>query len=196
MKMWLNFGKVFVQENSLTELGKVLSWIYHSETLNWCIHNVAKRKIVIFFMQIEIKILIVLTTWHHVDLLGLLEVIKCLCRCGFISCNGNSALNGPVYAGIPHRNLFLFLNFIPALINIYYTHLNFSIFFWRCTWFVSNKYSCTSKFPFRALNASINRREPHWTLSCVTNCFYSFRNYDRRIYVPKYLQLGLLTDYC
>jgi hypothetical protein len=25
MKMWLNSGKVFVQENSLTELGKVLS---------------------------------------------------------------------------------------------------------------------------------------------------------------------------
>jgi hypothetical protein len=26
------------------------------------------------------------------------------------------------WAGIPHRNLFLFLYFIPALINIYYTH--------------------------------------------------------------------------
>jgi hypothetical protein len=30
------------------------------------------------------------------------------------------AKNGPVYTGIPYRNFFLFLDFIPALINIYY----------------------------------------------------------------------------
>jgi hypothetical protein len=31
-------------------------------------------------------------------------------------------------AGIPYGNLFLFLNFIPALINLYYIHLSFSMF--------------------------------------------------------------------
>jgi hypothetical protein len=30
----------------------------------------------------------------------------------------SSARNGPVHAGIPYRNFFLFLNFIPALTNI------------------------------------------------------------------------------
>jgi hypothetical protein len=29
------------------------------------------------------------------------------------------AINGSVYTGIQYRNLFLFLNFIPALTNIY-----------------------------------------------------------------------------
>jgi hypothetical protein len=33
------------------------------------------------------------------------------------------ARNGPVYAGIPHRNFFL-LNFIPALLNTYNIHLS------------------------------------------------------------------------
>jgi hypothetical protein len=39
--------------------------------------------------------------------------------------------NRPVYAGIPCRNFFLFLNFIMTLINIYYMyyiHLSFTIF--------------------------------------------------------------------
>jgi hypothetical protein len=35
-------------------------------------------------------------------------------------------------AGIPHRNFFLFLNFIPALININYIYLPFSPLFCRC----------------------------------------------------------------
>jgi hypothetical protein len=38
-----------------------------------------------------------------------------------------SARNGPAYAGIPYRNFFLFLNFTPAIINIYCIHLSFSI---------------------------------------------------------------------
>jgi hypothetical protein len=37
-----------------------------------------------------------------------------------------SARNGPVCAGVPYRNLFLFLNFIPAVINVYY--INLSVF--------------------------------------------------------------------
>jgi hypothetical protein len=47
-------------------------------------------------------------------------------RCKVIG--GCSARNGPVYAGIPYRNLSLCLTHIPALINIYYIHLSFSIF--------------------------------------------------------------------
>jgi hypothetical protein len=42
---------------------------------------------------------------------------------------GTIAQNGPVYVGIPCRNFFLFLNFIPALINIYYINLSFYILF-------------------------------------------------------------------
>jgi hypothetical protein len=38
------------------------------------------------------------------------------------------ARNGPVYAGIPYQNFFLFLNFIQALVNIYYIHLTFPYF--------------------------------------------------------------------
>jgi hypothetical protein len=41
-----------------------------------------------------------------------------------------SARNGLVHAGIPYRNLFLFLNSIPALTNIWYRFLFFSIL-WR-----------------------------------------------------------------
>jgi hypothetical protein len=37
----------------------------------------------------------------------------------------SSARNGPVYAGTPCLNFFLFLNFIPALTNIHYSHLFF-----------------------------------------------------------------------
>jgi hypothetical protein len=40
----------------------------------------------------------------------------------------SSARNAPIYAGTPYRNFFLFLNFIPALINIYYTRLYFPFF--------------------------------------------------------------------
>jgi hypothetical protein len=38
----------------------------------------------------------------------------------------SNARNGPVYAGIPYQNFFLFLNFIQALINTHYIHLYFS----------------------------------------------------------------------
>jgi hypothetical protein len=41
---------------------------------------------------------------------------------------GTSAQNGPVYASIPYQNLFLYLNFIPALINIDNINLTFSLF--------------------------------------------------------------------
>jgi hypothetical protein len=43
----------------------------------------------------------------------------------------NCAGNGPVYAGTPYRNFFLFLNFMPTFINIYYIQLCFQFFFWR-----------------------------------------------------------------
>jgi hypothetical protein len=59
---------------------------------------------------------------------------------------------GLVYAGIPYRNLFLLLNFILALIYMYYIHLSFSFCeggLYFC--FASKKYTGTSKFPFRAL---------------------------------------------
>jgi hypothetical protein len=41
---------------------------------------------------------------------------------------GASARNGPVYANIPYRNFFLFLNFIPALINMYNIRVYFFLF--------------------------------------------------------------------
>jgi hypothetical protein len=44
---------------------------------------------------------------------------------------GRSARSGPVCAGIPHRNFFLFLNFIPALTSIHYIHFCFPHFFWQ-----------------------------------------------------------------
>jgi hypothetical protein len=39
-----------------------------------------------------------------------------------------SARNEAIYASIRYYNLFWFLNFIPALINIDYIHLSFPIF--------------------------------------------------------------------
>jgi hypothetical protein len=41
---------------------------------------------------------------------------------------GTSARNGPVFAGIPYRNFFLFMTFISALITMHYINLSFSIF--------------------------------------------------------------------
>jgi hypothetical protein len=63
-----------------------------------------------------------------------------------------SARNGPVYAGIPYWNFLSFLNFILALINIYYIHLSFfPIFLTAYPCFAFKNYIGTSKFPFRAL---------------------------------------------
>jgi hypothetical protein len=42
----------------------------------------------------------------------------------------SSARNGHVYAGILYRYIFLFLNFISALVNMCYPCIFFS-FFWR-----------------------------------------------------------------
>jgi hypothetical protein len=47
----------------------------------------------------------------------------------------SSAWNHSVYAGILYRNFFLFLNFIPELISMYYIHLFFSIFLTVCPCF-------------------------------------------------------------
>jgi hypothetical protein len=58
------------------------------------------------------------------------------------------------WAGIPYRNFFLFLNFIPALTNIYYIHLYIFPIFLRVysyPCFTFRKYTGTSIFPFRAL---------------------------------------------
>jgi hypothetical protein len=62
-----------------------------------------------------------------------------------------SSRNGPVYAGIPYRNFFLFLNFILAHINIYYIHLSLYILLTVYLCFAFKKYTGTYKFPFRAL---------------------------------------------
>jgi hypothetical protein len=43
------------------------------------------------------------------------------------------------------------LNFIPALINIYYIRLTFSLFLAIYSCFAFRKYTSTSKFPIRAL---------------------------------------------
>jgi hypothetical protein len=67
-----------------------------------------------------------------------------------------SARYGSVYASVPYQNFFLFLNFMPALTNIYYIHLPF--FQFPC--FAIKKYTGTSKFPFRAL-CLINKRVGH-----------------------------------
>jgi hypothetical protein len=56
------------------------------------------------------------------------------------------------YTGIPYLNLFLFLNFIPALVNIYYINLYiFPFLLTVYTCFDFKKYIGTSKFLFRAL---------------------------------------------
>jgi hypothetical protein len=54
----------------------------------------------------------------------------------------------PVY-----RNFFLFLNFVPALINTYgyYISVPFSIFLAVYPCFAFKKYTGTSKFPYRVL---------------------------------------------
>jgi hypothetical protein len=62
-----------------------------------------------------------------------------------------TARYGPVYAGTPHRNFLLFMNSIPALINIYiylsFFHFPDGIY----PYFAFKKYIGTSKVPFRAL---------------------------------------------
>jgi hypothetical protein len=58
-------------------------------------------------------------------------------------------------AGITYRNFFVFLNFIPALVNIYYIHLSSSIFLAVYPCFTFKKYTCTLKFSFRALKIII-----------------------------------------
>jgi hypothetical protein len=73
---------------------------------------------------------------------------------------------GPIYAGIPHWNLFLFLNFILALINICCIHLSFSFFLMVYHCFTFKKYTGTFKFPF-------------WVLGCVLNgTLYTFIGMD------------------
>jgi hypothetical protein len=62
-----------------------------------------------------------------------------------------SARNGPVYAAIPYRKFFLFLNFILALINIYYIQLSLTSFLMVYLCFTFKMYTGTYKFPFRAL---------------------------------------------
>jgi hypothetical protein len=68
----------------------------------------------------------------------------------FPMCYVFTARNGPVYAGMPYWHFFLFLNFIPAVINIYYVHLPFYVFLTVYPCFAFKKYTDTSKFPFRA----------------------------------------------
>jgi hypothetical protein len=56
-----------------------------------------------------------------------------------------------LWAGIKYRNLFLFLNFIPALINIYYNHLSFFSILWRYILFsllrnIPSSYGSTAQF--------------------------------------------------
>jgi hypothetical protein len=62
-----------------------------------------------------------------------------------------SARNVPLYAGIPYRNFFLSLNFIPAYINIKYIYLSSSIFPTVYPCFAFKKYTGTSKFTFTVL---------------------------------------------
>jgi hypothetical protein len=47
----------------------------------------------------------------------------------------------------------LFLNFIPALINTYHTHLSFSVFLTAYSFFTFKKY--TGTFPFRVLHVRL-----------------------------------------
>jgi hypothetical protein len=66
-------------------------------------------------------------------------------------CAGNSARNGPVYAGIPYRILFLFMNFVPALTDICCIHLSF--------------YICMTAFPcfaFKSIGTLLNFHWGHW----------------------------------
>jgi hypothetical protein len=55
------------------------------------------------------------------------------------------------YAGMPCRSFFLFLNFVPAFINIYCIHSSLSIFLTAYPCFAFKKCTGISKFPFRAL---------------------------------------------
>jgi hypothetical protein len=59
--------------------------------------------------------------------------------------------HGSKCAGIPCWNFFLFQNFIPALIIMYYIYLSFSVSLTVCPCFAFKKYTGTFKFPFRAL---------------------------------------------
>jgi hypothetical protein len=53
----------------------------------------------------------------------------------------------------------LFLNFIPALVNVYYIHLSFCILLTVYPYLTLKKYTGTSKFQFRAQLASKNSVE-------------------------------------
>jgi hypothetical protein len=46
---------------------------------------------------------------------------------------------------------FLFLNFVPALTNMYSIHISYSMFLTAYICFTYKKYTRTFKFPFRAL---------------------------------------------
>jgi hypothetical protein len=86
-------------------------------------------------------------------------------RCSVVT----TARNGLVYAGIPNPIFFLFLNVIPALINMYYMHLSVSVFLTAYLCFAFKKYTSTSKSPFRALVATYNFRQ-----SCYKSTFFIF----------------------
>jgi len=84
--------------------------------------------------------------------------------------------SGPVHAGVRYRNLFLFLNFIPALINVYYNHLTFSTFLTVCHCFAFKKYTGTSKFPLRALATTGAKQPLHDTVRDFTFDRMTFQN--------------------
>jgi hypothetical protein len=77
----------------------------------------------------------------------------------------NKARNGPVYAGTPYRNFFLYLNFIPAFINMYmyYIHLSFSIFMT----YASSGRSIPALLYFLTEHWSQPRKAVCWSLSTV-----------------------------
>jgi hypothetical protein len=65
-----------------------------------------------------------------------------------------------------------FLNFVPALTNIYYIHLfMFSIFLTLCPCITFKKYTGTSKFPFLALYLAIPSALPS---SCLLVNIYMY----------------------
>jgi hypothetical protein len=76
-------------------------------------------------------------------------------------CNVTSARNGLVYDGIPQRNIFLFLNFILALIIIYYISILyiFSIFLILHPYIAFKEYTGISKFQFQPLDVTMETQK-------------------------------------
>jgi hypothetical protein len=70
------------------------------------------------------------TTANLILMLGYhVNIFAVLCKRQTWQCSKRA---GTAYVGIPYRNFFLFLNFVPALINIYYYYALslFFHFFW------------------------------------------------------------------